>query len=106
MRLAELVAGLEIRGGAETAAAGPEIAGLAYDSRKVAPGTLFFCVPGHYSDGHDFARQAVRDGAVALVVERALALGVPEVLVPSARAAMGPVAARFNGDPTSFMKVV
>jgi UDP-N-acetylmuramoyl-L-alanyl-D-glutamate--2,6-diaminopimelate ligase len=106
MRLAELVAGLEIRGGAATVAAGPEIAGVAYDSRKVAPGTLFFCIPGHNSDGHDFAAQAVRDGAVALVVERSLALGVPEVVVPSARAAMGPIAARFNGDPTSRLQVV
>jgi UDP-N-acetylmuramoyl-L-alanyl-D-glutamate--2,6-diaminopimelate ligase len=83
-----------------------EIAGLAYDSRLVGPGTLFFCVPGFRSDGHDFAAQAVRDGAVALVVERPLGLGVPEVLVPSVRAAMGPVASRFYGDPTASLKVV
>jgi UDP-N-acetylmuramoyl-L-alanyl-D-glutamate--2,6-diaminopimelate ligase len=79
-----------------------EIAGLAYDSRVVAPGTLFFCVPGEHSDGHDFAAQAVRDGAVALVVERPLGLGVPEVLVESVRAAMGPLAARFYGDASGF----
>ena len=32
-----------------------EITGLAYDNRKVEPGTLFFCVPGFTRDGHDFA---------------------------------------------------
>ncbi len=106
MKLAELVAGLEVRGSAGSASAGPEIAGLAYDSRKVSPGTLFFCVPGYQRDGHDFAAQAVRDGAAALVVERALGLAVPEVVVSSARAAMGPLAARFYGDPSAQLRVI
>jgi UDP-N-acetylmuramoyl-L-alanyl-D-glutamate--2,6-diaminopimelate ligase len=83
-----------------------EIASLAYDSRRVQPGALFFCVLGEHSDGHDHAAQAVREGAAALVVERPLGLGVPEVIVESARAAMGPVAARFHGDPTAELQVV
>ncbi len=83
-----------------------EIADLAFDSRKVTPGALFFCVTGAHSDGHDFAGQAVRAGAAALVVERPLGLGVPEVLVPSARAAMAPLAARFYGDPSARLRVV
>ena len=83
-----------------------EITDLAYDSRKVTPGTLFFCVEGQHCDGHDFAAQAVQDGAVALVVERPLNLGVPEVLVGSARAVMGPLAARFYGDPSAELRVV
>jgi UDP-N-acetylmuramoyl-L-alanyl-D-glutamate--2,6-diaminopimelate ligase len=87
-------------------AAGVEITGLAYDSRDVAPGDLFFCVSGFRSDGHDFAAEAVRAGAAALVVERPLDLGVPEVLVPCARAAMAPAAARFYGDPARELRVV
>ena len=83
-----------------------EITGLAYDSRAVAPGSLFFCVPGFQSDGHDFAGQAVQRGAAALVVERPLGLGVPEVVVPSVRAAMGPAAVRFYGDPSAELRVV
>src|SRR5882762_2072644 len=83
-----------------------EISGLAYNSKSVAPGTLFFCVPGFKTDGHDFAPDAVERGAVALVCERPLGLGVPEVIVPDARAAMGPAAARFYGDPTTELKVV
>ena len=88
------------------ARAADEITGLAYDSRAVRAGELFFCVRGFRSDGHDFAAQAVAGGAAALVVERPLGLGVPEVLVPSARAAMGPIAARFFGDPTCELRVV
>ena len=83
-----------------------EITGLAYDSRSVSHGTLFFCVSGLCRDGHAFAPEAVAAGAAALVVERPLGLGVPEVLVPSARAAMAPAAARFFGDPTAELDVV
>ena len=83
-----------------------EISSLAYDNRRAEPGTLFFCVPGFTRDGHAFAPDAVARGAVALVVERPLGLGVPEVVVPSVRAAMGPAAARFFGDPTASLDVV
>jgi UDP-N-acetylmuramoyl-L-alanyl-D-glutamate--2,6-diaminopimelate ligase len=83
-----------------------QITDLAYDNRQVRPGTLFFCVPGFTRDGHDFAPDAVRRGAAALVVERPLGLGVPEVQVPSARAAMAPAAARLHGDPTARLRVV
>ncbi len=103
MRLDQLVAGVASSDGV---GAGVEIAELAYDSRAVRPGTLFFCVPGFRSDGHDFAARAVAEGAVALVVERPLGLGVPEVLVPSVRAAMGFLASRFYGDPSASLNVV
>ena len=83
-----------------------EISGLAYSSQSVTPGTLFFCVPGFRADGHDFAPQAVERGAAALVGQRPLGLGVPEVLVDDVRAAMGPAAARFFGDPTAELDVV
>ena len=83
-----------------------EVSGLAYSSRSVVPGTLFFCVPGFRADGHDFAPDAVARGAVALVCQRPLGLGVPEVVVDDVRAAMGPAAARFYGDPTAELDVV
>jgi UDP-N-acetylmuramoyl-L-alanyl-D-glutamate--2,6-diaminopimelate ligase len=101
MRLDELIAAGD--SGQGTAV---EITGLAYDSGEVRPGGLFFCVKGFQRDGHNFAAQAVERGAAALVVERPLSLGVPEVVVPSVRAVMGPVAARFFGDPTSQLRVV
>jgi UDP-N-acetylmuramoyl-L-alanyl-D-glutamate--2,6-diaminopimelate ligase len=83
-----------------------EVGGLAYSSADVADGSLFFCVPGFAADGHDFAADAVRRGAAALVCERPLGLGVPEVVVDDVRAAMGPVAARFHGDPTARLRTV
>jgi UDP-N-acetylmuramoyl-L-alanyl-D-glutamate--2,6-diaminopimelate ligase len=83
-----------------------EVADLAYDSRKAGPGTLFFCVAGEKVDGHDFAAQVVEAGAAALVVERELGVGVPEVVVADARAAMATLAAKFWGDPTAELRVV
>jgi UDP-N-acetylmuramoyl-L-alanyl-D-glutamate--2,6-diaminopimelate ligase len=107
MRLEELTADLASVVASDQPASGEvAIDGLAYDSRAVRPGDLFFCVSGFQSDGHEFATQAVSGGAAALVVERRLGLSVPEVLVPSSRAAMGPIAARFYGDPTAQLRVV
>jgi len=83
-----------------------EVAKLAYDSRKVGKGALFFCVPGEKVDGHEFAPAAVEAGAAGLVVERELVdLTVTQVVVSDARAAMAPIAARFHGDPTGELKV-
>ena len=103
MKLRELLAGTEVAEIAGDAEA--EIAGLAYDSRTVEPGTLFFCVPGQRSDGHQFADRAVERGATALVVERLLDVGVPQVRVADARAAMASIAVRFWDDPTARLRV-
>ncbi|MFL5935168.1 MAG: UDP-N-acetylmuramoyl-L-alanyl-D-glutamate--2,6-diaminopimelate ligase [Gaiellaceae bacterium] len=82
-----------------------EIADLAYDARAAGPGSLFFCVPGTRADGHEFAAAAVASGAVALVVERPLELDVPQLLVPSARAAMAVAGDEFFGRPTEELQV-
>jgi UDP-N-acetylmuramoyl-L-alanyl-D-glutamate--2,6-diaminopimelate ligase len=100
MRLGELMPGVP------PGARGIEVSSLAYDNRVVTPGTLFFCVRGFTRDGHEFAPDAIARGAVALVVERPLDLGVPEIMVDDVRAAMAPAAARFYGDPTAALAVV
>jgi UDP-N-acetylmuramoyl-L-alanyl-D-glutamate--2,6-diaminopimelate ligase len=84
------------------------VAGVTYRSAEVRPGWLFFCVPGTRVDGHVFAEQAASAGAVALIAERRLAgpPAVTQVLIPSVREAMGPVAARFYGSPWEAMVMV
>jgi len=99
-RLIAALGPLEVRGGAPT-----EIADLAYDTRQVGPGALFFCVPGERVDGHDLAVEAVDRGAKALVVERPLELTVPQLVVPSARAAMPVLADEFFERPTEALVV-
>jgi UDP-N-acetylmuramoyl-L-alanyl-D-glutamate--2,6-diaminopimelate ligase len=87
-------------------AADVEVTALALDDRQVRPGTVFFCVRGFTRDGHDFAAAAAARGAVALVVDHPLGLGVPEVLVEDVRAAMAPAAARLHGDPTAALRTI
>jgi len=83
-----------------------EVCSLALDNRRVQAGSVFFCVRGFTRDGHDFAADAVQRGAVALVVDHPLGLGVPEVVVDDVRAAMAPAAARLHGDPTATLRVI
>ena len=99
-RLVTALGPLEVRGGATT-----DVTDLAYDTQSVVPGALFFCVPGHRVDGHEFAAEAVERGAAALVVERPLELGVPQLIVASARDAMPIVADEFFERPTEELVV-
>lgn len=83
------------------------IAGLSYDSREVEAGHLFFCLPGAKADGHDYARQAVQQGAVALVVERELPIsGVTQIIVEDSRQAMAALAVHFYGNPSHQLRVI
>lgn len=83
-----------------------DVRGIAYDSRKVQPGTLFVAIPGFHRDGHEFAADAVAKGAIAVVAERALDLGAPVAVVPDARAALADLAAEFFDHPTRRLRLV
>lgn len=84
-----------------------QIKALSQDSREKNDDALFFCVRGSRFDAHDFAEDAVKNGAVALVVEKKLTnINVPQVLVSDVRAAMGLMASKFFGNPASKLKIV
>jgi UDP-N-acetylmuramoyl-L-alanyl-D-glutamate--2,6-diaminopimelate ligase len=104
MQLERLIAALaptDVVGGAAV-----EIRELAYDARAVPRDSLFFCIPGAAADGHDFAGDAVRAGAAAVVVERPVPVNVPQLVVPKVRAAMPRAAVTFFGDPTAELDVL
>lgn len=82
------------------------ITGVQTDSRKVQPGDLFICLPGHTVDGHRFAPQAIASGAVALVVTQLLDVHVPQVVVKDTRLAMAIIADFFYGQPSRQMKLI
>jgi UDP-N-acetylmuramoyl-L-alanyl-D-glutamate--2,6-diaminopimelate ligase len=84
-----------------------EVTGLAYDSRRVEPGTLFFAVAGVHVDGHAFAGAAVAAGAVAVVGEHELeGIGVPQLVVESSRRALADAADAWFGQPSQELDVV
>ena len=104
MQLERLIAALaptDVVGGAAV-----EIRELAYDARAVPRDSLFFCIPGAAADGHDFAGDAVRAGATAVVVERPVPVTVPQLVVPNVRKAMPRAAVTFFGDPTAELDVL
>jgi len=82
------------------------IGDLAYDTRNVSAGALFFCVPGERVDGHDLAWEAIERGAAALVVERVLDVDIPQLVVDDVRAAMAVAADVFFGEPTRELEIV
>jgi UDP-N-acetylmuramoyl-L-alanyl-D-glutamate--2,6-diaminopimelate ligase len=99
-RLAAALGAVEVVGQAPV-----EVLDLVYDAREATPGAVFFAVPGARADGHDFASEAVSNGAVAVVVERPLSVGVPQVVVSDTRAAMAVAADEFFERPTEELQV-
>ena len=99
--LARILPGVLVRGDASTA-----VVDATVDSRAAGPGSLFCCVVGERSDGHDFAADAVARGASALLVERPLDLDIAQIRVPDVRRASGPAAAAIFGRPSEEMTVV
>ena len=109
MNLERFIAALgpgEVVNGAAGGTVPIEIRELAYDTRTVVPGTLFFCVRGGSADGHAFAPAAAELGAAALVVERPLPVHLPQLVVPDVRAAMPVAAVTFFDDPSRALEVV
>ncbi|WP_246940194.1 UDP-N-acetylmuramoyl-L-alanyl-D-glutamate--2,6-diaminopimelate ligase [Bacillus pinisoli] len=84
----------------------PEISSVEMDSREVKPGSLFICIKGYTVDGHDYAEQAVKKGAVAIIAEEAIDVKVPVVLVPDSKRAMAVVANYFYDYPTHKLQLI
>lgn len=103
MNLLDLLPGLD-----PGARPGPEVRALAYDSRRVEPGTVFFAIQGENRDGHHFVPQALERGAIAVVSERAAPDGmrVPWVQVPKIRRALSDAARAFYEHPERAQRLV
>jgi UDP-N-acetylmuramoyl-L-alanyl-D-glutamate--2,6-diaminopimelate ligase len=83
-----------------------EITSIENDNRKVQKGSLFICIKGYTVDGHDFAESAVKNGAAAVLSERALALSVPVIIVNDTTRAMAVLADAFYNHPTKKLHLI
>jgi UDP-N-acetylmuramoyl-L-alanyl-D-glutamate--2,6-diaminopimelate ligase len=108
IRLLKLLRGVEADGAA--AHGDLEIAEVAYDSRKVKPGTLFVAIHGEKTDGNEFVGDAIARGAVAIVSEDARPEAIPAEIawlkVPYARRALASIAANYFGRPAEVLKLI
>lgn len=83
------------------------VTGVTDDSRVVGRGSLFLAVKGEQVDGHAYVRQAIENGAAAIVVESAADPGTAGyVRVSDSRKAVGLIAGRFYGDPSSNLTMI
>jgi UDP-N-acetylmuramoyl-L-alanyl-D-glutamate--2,6-diaminopimelate ligase len=104
MRLADLLTGVET-----TDVCGDpsvEVTGVTYDSRKVAPGSVFVAISGEITDGNRFVGEALGNGALVIVSEREPLPDVAWIRVPSGRVALAELAARFYDHPTRQLCLV
>ncbi|KHF40782.1 UDP-N-acetylmuramoyl-L-alanyl-D-glutamate--2,6-diaminopimelate ligase [Halalkalibacter okhensis] len=86
--------------------ANPDVTSLEMDSRKVKEGTVFFCIKGYTVDGHDYAKQAESQGAVAIIAERPLSVSIPVIIVPDTFRAMAKLACHFYDYPTEKLHLI
>ena len=83
------------------------IGAIAFDSRRVLPGSLFVAVPGEHLDGHDFVAAAASAGATAAIVERPVdGVRIAQLVVDRARPALAAAAAWCYGDPSRALGVI
>ena len=104
MKLKELLAGihvLETNLDMET-----EISAVAYDSRKVTPGSLFVAITGFATDGNRFIPMALEKGAIAVVTARKPETDIPYVLVDSDRKALALLGVNYYGHPAESMTMI
>ncbi len=102
-QLLQSVSTLEVEGSLDR-----EITGLAYDSRRVTPGTLFVALKGQNTDGHNYIEDAIERGAAAVICERD---GFPTahttmIVVADSRESMARAATAFYENPSSKLKVI
>jgi len=83
-----------------------QVSGLSADSKHVFDGDLFFCFKGAESDGHDYATDALKQGAVAIICERELPIEACQIIVKDARKSMSEFARAFYGNPAEKMKII
>jgi len=85
-----------------------EITGLAYDSRRVTPGTVFVALKGQNTDGHMYINDAIDRGAAAIICERNgfSTTRTTKIVVSDARETMGHAARAFYENPSAKLKII
>lgn len=90
----------------EAPPADPEVTGVSYDSRRLKAGDCFVAIPGTHTDGHRYVETALRDGAVAAVVQRRVGTAWPQIVVEDTRRALALMSSAFYGRPSRSLSVI
>lgn len=105
MKLSELIKDIEVKeiiGNADV-----NISGIAFNSAEVKAGSVFVCIKGLKADGHDFARDALDKGAVAVIAEHKLAdIASNMIIVDNARLALAKLSAAYYDYPYRKFRLI
>lgn len=83
-----------------------EVSGISYNSQTTKKGDIFICLVGEHTDGHEYAKMAIGNGAVALLVERTLDIKIPQVVVSNTRHKIADIADRFYSRPSLGLNLI
>lgn len=102
IKLTDGISGLVIHGNAMV-----KVTGLATDSRRVGPGSMFLALPGLRTDGHLFIEEAIDRGSVAIVCQKECWVppSVAMVQVDDMREAVAIIASRFYRHPQNQLQL-
>ena len=83
-----------------------EIEGISYNSKKAHQDDIFICLTGEHVDGHEYAEEAVSNGACLCVVERRLNLDVPQIVVSDTSEAIAQISDLFYSSPSKKLNLI
>lgn len=84
-----------------------EVTGISYNSKTTKKGDIFICLTGEYTDGHEYAQNAIENGAVALLTEHIVEAGkTPQIVVSSTRHKIADIADRFYSSPSKGINLI
>ncbi|MCR5829808.1 MAG: UDP-N-acetylmuramoyl-L-alanyl-D-glutamate--2,6-diaminopimelate ligase [Lachnospiraceae bacterium] len=106
-KLSELIKGLEVK--SISSNEDPVVTSLCYDTRKeIGQGCLFVCIKGAKNDSHEFAAEAAKNGACAIISERdvEVPVGCVVVVTPDTRRALALISAAFFDHPADKLTTI
>lgn len=84
-----------------------EVTGISYNSKTTKKGDIFICLTGEYTDGHEYAQNAIENGAVALLTEHTVEAGkIPQIVVSSTRHKIADIADRLYSSPSKGINLI
>jgi UDP-N-acetylmuramoyl-L-alanyl-D-glutamate--2,6-diaminopimelate ligase len=83
-----------------------EINGISYNSKKTKPNDMFICLTGEHVDGHEYAEEAVQNGACLCIVERQLNLDIPQIVVSDTQEAIAQISDLFYSSPSQKLNLI
>lgn len=83
-----------------------EIEGISYNSKKTQTDDVFICLTGEHVDGHEYAEEAVSNGACLCVVERILNLDIPQIVVSNTQEALAQISDIFYSSPSKKLNLI